>query len=196
MARLRSYGSTFVLCVVAADRCQEGFSEDRSASSSKLRTVWRTVVRSRGHNEPRGCLSNRKLSPPCHYHKSQDSAVGIATGYGLDDQGVRVRVPRGGKNFHFSLSSRPALGPTQPPIQWVPGPLSPGVKWPGREANNSAPTSAEVKKTWVYTSTPPYVFTRTTLPLPQSRELQVWHFLTCFLLARWVSLELMSSQRA
>jgi hypothetical protein len=32
------------------------------------------------------------------------------------------------KNFLFSTSSRPALGPTQPPIQWVPWALSPGVK--------------------------------------------------------------------
>jgi hypothetical protein len=30
-----------------------------------------------------------------------------------------------------------------------------GVKRPGREADNSVPTSAEVKKTWIYTSTPP-----------------------------------------
>jgi hypothetical protein len=30
------------------------------------------------------------------------------------------------KNFHFSKSSRPALGSTQPPVQWVPGALSPG----------------------------------------------------------------------
>jgi hypothetical protein len=52
----------------------------------------------------------------------------------------------GGNNFHFSMSSRPALGPTQPPIQWVPGALSPGVKRPGREADHSPPASAEVKK--------------------------------------------------
>jgi hypothetical protein len=30
------------------------------------------------------------------------------------------------KNFLFSTSSRPALGSTQLPIQWVPGALSPG----------------------------------------------------------------------
>jgi hypothetical protein len=36
--------------------------------------------------------------------------------------------------------------------------LSPGVKWPGREADHSPPTSAEVKKKCIYTSTPPYVF--------------------------------------
>jgi hypothetical protein len=64
----------------------------------------------------------------------------------------------GVKNFHFSMSSRPVLGLTQPPIPWVPGALSPGVKWPGHEADHSPPASAEVKKTWVYTSTPPYVF--------------------------------------
>jgi hypothetical protein len=59
------------------------------------------------------------------------------------------------KNFLFSTSSRTALGPAEPPIQRVPETLSPGVKWPGREADHSPPTSAEVKKMWVYTSTPP-----------------------------------------
>jgi hypothetical protein len=33
-----------------------------------------------------------------------------------------------------------------------------GVKRPGREAEHSPSTSAVVKKAWVYTSTPPYVF--------------------------------------
>jgi hypothetical protein len=34
----------------------------------------------------------------------------------------------------------------------------PGVKRPGREADHSPPTTAEVKKMWIYTSTPPYAF--------------------------------------
>jgi hypothetical protein len=34
----------------------------------------------------------------------------------------------------------------------------PGVKRQGREADHSPLTSAEVKKMWIYTSTPPYVF--------------------------------------
>jgi hypothetical protein len=87
---------------------------------------------------------------------SQDSIVRIATGYGLDDQGVGVRVPVGSRIF--STLSRPALGPTEPPIQWVPGAISPGVKQQGREADHSPPASAEVKKMQIYTSTPPYVF--------------------------------------
>jgi hypothetical protein len=66
--------------------------------------------------------------------------------------------PGGGKNFHFSMSSKQTLGLTQPPIQSLPGALSSGVKRPGREADHSPPTSAEVMKTWVYTSTPSYVF--------------------------------------
>jgi hypothetical protein len=44
---------------------------------------------------------------------------------------------------------------TQPPIQWVPGALSLGVKRSGREADHSPPSSTEVKNAWSYTSTPP-----------------------------------------
>jgi len=39
-----------------------------------------------------------------------------------------------------------ALGPVRPPIQWVPGALSLAVKWPGREADHSPPSSVEVKE--------------------------------------------------
>jgi hypothetical protein len=61
------------------------------------------------------------------------------------------------KNILFSTSSRPALGPTQPPIQWVLGAVSPGLKQLGREADHSSPASGEVEKTWIYKSTIPYV---------------------------------------
>jgi hypothetical protein len=44
------------------------------------------------------------------------SVAGIATGYGLDGPGIESRCGR-----DFSHLSRPALGSTQPPVQWVPG---------------------------------------------------------------------------
>jgi hypothetical protein len=48
--------------------------------------------------------------------------------------------------FLFLTSFRPALGPDQPPIQWLPRALSLGVKRSGREADHSPPSSAEVEK--------------------------------------------------
>jgi len=54
----------------------------------------------------------------------------------------------------FDAVSGPALRPTQPPIQWVPGALSLGVKWQRREADHSPPSSAEVKHAWSYLHSP------------------------------------------
>jgi hypothetical protein len=55
----------------------------------------------------------------------QDSSVGIATRYGLNGPEIESRWGR-----DFSQPSIPALGPTQPPIQWVPG-VFPGGKAAG-----------------------------------------------------------------
>jgi hypothetical protein len=65
---------------------------------------------------------------------SRGSAVCMATGY------------------------RPVLGSMEPPIQWVPVGHFLRVKLQWREAKHSHPTSAKVKKVWIYTSIPPYGF--------------------------------------
>jgi hypothetical protein len=44
------------------------------------------------------------------------SVVSITTGYGLDGPGIESQWGR-----DFLRLSRPALGSTQPPAQWVPG---------------------------------------------------------------------------
>jgi hypothetical protein len=58
---------------------------------------------------------------------------------------VRSSSPGNGKLFHLFTSSRAPLEPTQPPIQWVAGARSPGVKRPGRETDHSPPSRAKIK---------------------------------------------------
>jgi hypothetical protein len=57
-----------------------------------------------------------------------------------------VRVRQWLLIFLFTAASRPALGLTQPPIQWVQGALSLGVKQPGREAEHSPSSISDVKE--------------------------------------------------
>jgi hypothetical protein len=68
-----------------------------------------------------------------------DSTVGIVTGYGLNGKGVGVQILRGDH-------------PTSHPMGT--GALS----MVGSEAHHSPPTCAEVKNTWIYISTSPYIF--------------------------------------
>jgi hypothetical protein len=70
------------------------------------------------------------------------SSVATATGHRLDGRGS---IPGRNKIFLFCTASRPALGSTQPPMQWVQEGLSLGVKWARHEADHSPPANAEVK---------------------------------------------------
>jgi hypothetical protein len=120
-----------------------------------------TILRKRSNNMKQSCLQNmqRITQASCSwlrqdtklYHRNQnwyinisETRAGIATRYGLQAgrQGFHSRQEQ--IIFLFSAASRPAMGFTQPPIQWRTGALSPGVKWPGREADHSHPPSTEV----------------------------------------------------
>jgi hypothetical protein len=57
----------------------------------------------------------------------------------------------------FVTASRPALGTTRPPIQWVPGALTLGVKQPERETDQSPPSNAEVKMRGAIPLLPQYI---------------------------------------
>jgi hypothetical protein len=73
----------------------------------------------------------------------------------LDDPGFESR--KGQRIYFYLKRSRPTLGHTQPPIQCVSGTLSPGLKQPGREADHTPPSTAEVKNERGYASAPPAV---------------------------------------
>jgi hypothetical protein len=88
--------------------------------------------------------------------RSRDSSVVQHWACGLDGRWFEFRKGLG--IFLFTIAFRPALGPTQPPIQWAPRALSLGVKWLGCEADHSPPSSAAVKNAWSYTSTPQCAF--------------------------------------
>jgi hypothetical protein len=68
--------------------------------------------------------------------RSRNSLVGIATDHGLDGRGSNSDR---GNVLLFSTASRSSLGLMQRPMQLIPAAISPGVKWPGHEADYSPP---------------------------------------------------------
>jgi hypothetical protein len=76
---------------------------------------------------------------------------GNPSDYGLDDRKVGVRAPVGSRIFTSPYPPDPTSYP-----RGIGG--GGGLKRPRSEPDHSPPTSAEVKKTWMYTSTHPYVF--------------------------------------
>ena len=70
----------------------------------------------------------------------RDSSGGIANLYELDGPGIESRW-----GWVIPHPSRPALGPKQPPIQWVPG-VFPGVKRPGRGVDHLPHLAPRLRK--------------------------------------------------
>jgi hypothetical protein len=56
------------------------------------------------------------LNPVQESLRGRDSSAGIATDYVLDGLEIESQCRR-----DFSHTSRPGMGLTQPPVQWVPG---------------------------------------------------------------------------
>jgi hypothetical protein len=77
---------------------------------------------------------------------SRGSSVSIVSDYGLDDRAIGVRSPAGEKDFSYSLFVQ--TGSEAHPASYTMdtgGPF-PGAKArPGREADHSPPSSAEVE---------------------------------------------------
>jgi hypothetical protein len=90
--------------------------------------------------------------------KSRDSSVGIALGYGLKNRSSRVQFPVGAGNFTLHQRVQKSSGAHPASYSMGTGVPSLGAKRPGREADHSPPSSAEVKNAWKYTSIPQYVF--------------------------------------
>jgi hypothetical protein len=67
--------------------------------------------------------------------------------YGLDDRAIGVRSPAGAKDFSSSLFVQ--TGSEAHPASCTVGtggPFPGGKAWPGRDADHSSPSSAEVVK--------------------------------------------------
>jgi hypothetical protein len=69
---------------------------------------------------------------------------------------VQASIPQRQRIFLVASASRLALEPTQPPVQWVPGVLSPGVKR-GRGVMLTTHTHLvpRLRMSRIYTSFPP-----------------------------------------
>jgi len=86
------------------------------------------------------CIKITLLTIQVKFAVSVDKYVDrVASDYELGGPGSN---PGGDEIFRPSI---PALGPTQLPVQWVPG-LSRGLRWPGRGADPPPSSSAEVLK--------------------------------------------------
>jgi hypothetical protein len=70
------------------------------------------------------------------------------TEYGLDGREIGVDPRQRQKNFPLASVSRPALGASSLLYNGYRGSFPEAIVQPGRDANHSPPSSAEVKNEW------------------------------------------------
>jgi hypothetical protein len=76
---------------------------------------------------------------------SRDSSVSIVSDYGLDDRAIGVRSPAGVKDLSYSLCVQTGSGAHPASCTVGTGdPFPEGKARPGRDADHSPPSSAEV----------------------------------------------------
>jgi hypothetical protein len=94
------------------------------------------------------------LGFPCYKTASVAQSVWqLAMGWATEDSEFESRWGKEFSRLHIIQTSC-GVHPASYPMG-----LSPELKRPGREADRSPPTSADAKKKWIYTSTPPDAFT-------------------------------------
>jgi hypothetical protein len=79
------------------------------------------------------------------FQASPGSSISIVSGYGLDDRAIEVRSPAEAKDFSSSLCVQTGSGAH--PVSCTMGtggPIPGGKVRPGRDADHSPPSSAEV----------------------------------------------------
>jgi hypothetical protein len=87
--------------------------------------------------------SNKNVS--FKYYCEPGSSVSIVSGYGLDDRAIEVRSPAEAKDFSSSLYVQTGSGAHPSSCTMgTGGPFPGGKARPGRDADHSPPSSAEI----------------------------------------------------